>query len=167
MGKAPMLDSVIYVPQIDHEIPEPDQLGRISFLPAARKVDSPVATNTFDGFLAEVEQCVPDTGQLLLFTGEQLRLELVLLRHRKNPRVIWGLKSHEDWAFKATLLRFARSMDTVRLVLSSECEAGHRIQGWMLKRSMDSFWAWPLPADQANRLWKRWPGSCSLDRPDA
>jgi hypothetical protein len=69
--------------------------------------------------------------------------------------VIWGLKRHEDWAFKATLLRFARGSEPVHLVLSTEDEGGYRIRGWVVKRTVDAFWAAPLPAEQTHRFWER------------
>jgi hypothetical protein len=123
--------------------------------PSHQVADHPGSSSTFEGFLADVEHCVPDAGQLLLFSGEHLRLEVMLLRHQKNPRVIWGLKRHEDWAFKATLLRFARGGEPVHLVLSTESDEGYRIHGWVVKRTMDSFWAAPLPAEQTHRFWER------------
>jgi hypothetical protein len=43
----------------------------------------------------------------------------------------------------------------VHLVLSTEGEEGYRIHGWVVKRSMDSFWAAPLPAEQTHRFWER------------
>jgi len=123
--------------------------------PSPQAADHPGSSSTFEGFLTDVEDCVPDAGQLLLFSGEHLRLEVMLLRHHKNPRVIWGLKRHEDWAFKATLLRFARGSEPVHLVLSTEDEGNYRIRGWVVKRTMDAFWAAPLPAEQTHRFWER------------
>jgi hypothetical protein len=132
--------------------------------PSVEPVDHPDSNHSFEGFLAEVERCVPDAGQLLLFTGEHLRLEVMLLKHEKNPRVIWGLKRHEDWAFKATLLRFARGSDPVHLVLSTEHEGGYRLRGWVVKRSWDSFWASPLPSEQTNGFWERCLTPFSLEK---
>jgi hypothetical protein len=123
--------------------------------PSVQSGASRASSRTFEGFLAEVEHCVTDAGQLLLFLGEQLRLEVILLRHQKNPRVIWGLKRHEDWAFKATLLRFARGSDSVHLVLSTEHEGSYQIRGWVVKRSQEGFWASPLPVEQASQFWER------------
>jgi hypothetical protein len=111
-----------------------------------------------------VEHCVSDAGQLLLFAGEHLRLEVMLLKHEKNPQVIWGLRRHEDWAFKATLLRFARGSDPVHLVLSIEHEGGYRLRGWVVKRSWESFWASPLPSEQTSRFWERCLTPFSLEK---
>jgi hypothetical protein len=111
--------------------------------------------DSFEGFLAEVEGNIADSGELFLFCGDQLRLAVTLLRHEKNPRVIWGLRSHEDWAFKATLLRFARGTDPVHLFLSIEDEAVSRIQGWVVRRTSESFWASPLPDTQTRGFWNR------------
>ena len=125
-------------------------------LPAKPQTDEPPdSIRTFEGFLEDVERCVQDAGQLLLFSGDQLRLDVMLLRHEKNPRVIWGLKRHEDWAFKATLLRFARGHYPVHLILTTEKqEAGH-VKGWVVQRTLDAFWASPLPAERAFRFWER------------
>jgi len=135
------------------QLASPSPVGAVA--PSQQATDHPDSSSTFEGFLAEVEHCVSDAGQLLLFAGDHLRLEVMLLRHQKNPRVIWGLKRHEDWAFKATLLRFARGSDPVHLVLSTESVEGYRIQGWVVKRSMDSFWAAPLADAQTHRFWER------------
>lgn len=134
---------------------QPASAGSAEPVAPSPQADNPVSSSTFEGFLADVEGCVPDAGQLLLFSGEHLRLEVMLLRHQMNPRVIWGLKRHEDWAFKATLLRFARGSEPVHLVLSTEEEGSYRIRGWVVKRTMDSFWAAPLPTDQTHRFWER------------
>ena len=110
---------------------------------------------SFEAFLAEVERHVQDSGQLLLFVGEHLRLEITLMRHNKNPRVIWGLKAHEDWAYKATLLRFSRGYQSVHAILSVEAEGQYEIRGWVAKRTMDSFWASELSSAQADQFWQR------------
>ncbi|MDP1833226.1 MAG: hypothetical protein Q8K67_14300 [Geothrix sp.] len=124
-------------------------------VPVAVAADRLVSSDTFEGFLADVEGSVRDAGQLLLFTGGLIRLEIMLLRHEKNPRVIWGLRSHEDWAFKATLLRFARGAEPVHLVLSTEQVGVYQIRGWVVKRSMDRFWASPLLIEQTSQFWNR------------
>jgi hypothetical protein len=124
-------------------------------LPLIQPADHQGSSNTFEDFLADVEQWVPDAGQLWLFTGDRLRLELMVLRHEKNPRVIWGLKHHEDWAFKATLLRFARGSEPVHLILSTEHDNTYQIRGWVARRTMDTFWASPLPNEQTRRFWER------------
>jgi hypothetical protein len=108
---------------------------------------------SFEALLEDVERHVQGCGHLLLFVGEQLRLEITLLRHDKNPRVIWGLKTHEDWAFKATLLRFARGLEPVHLILSEE-EGPSRIHGWEARRTNDSFCASTLPCEQAEQFWR-------------
>ena len=110
---------------------------------------------SFEAFLAEVERHVQDSGQLLLFVGDHLRLEITLLRHNKNPRVIWGLKAHEDWAYKASLLRFSRGHQPVHLILSVETDGQYQISGWVARRTMDRFWASELPAAQADQFWQR------------
>ena len=118
-------------------------------------LDARVLSSSFDGFLTEMEQCVSHAGQLLLFTGERLRLEVMLLRHEKSPQVIWGLRRHEDWAFKATLLRFARSNQAVHLLLVTEGAGAHEIRGWVVSRTMNDFWASALTPEQALQLWER------------
>ena len=156
MIREPMLPSENSTAHLDSGSPPPASAGSAGIaVPSQQAADNPGSSSTFEGFLADVEHCVPDAGQLLLFYGEHLRLEVMLLRHQKNPRVIWGLKRHEDWAFKATLLRFARGSEPVHLVLSTEDQDGYRVRGWVVKRSMDSFWAAPLPSEQASRFWER------------
>jgi hypothetical protein len=123
--------------------------------PALTTGNAPGSSDSFEGFLTEVEHGVPDAGQLLLFTGEYLRLEVMLLKHEKNPRVVWGLKPHEDWAFKATLLRFARGRDPVHLILSTEHEGFYQLRGWVVQRTWDSFRAAPLPPEQTKDFWER------------
>ncbi len=144
------------LPQTDiqHHEPVPEE-HIVSDSPGTHAVENPGSCTTFEEFLVEVERNVPEAGQLLLFTGEQLRLEVKLLRRKEDPQMIWGVKRHEDWAFKATLLRLARGSDPVHLVLSIEHEGGYRIFGWVIKRSMNSFWASPLPLEQAKRFWER------------
>jgi hypothetical protein len=124
-------------------------------VPGAQTPPSPGSSDTFEGFLTEVENGVHDAGQALLFAGDQLRLKVTLHRYRKNPRVVWGLKSHEAWAFKATLLRFARGSDPVHLLLSTEEDGGHQIQGWVVKRTLDAFWASPIGSKQAQEFLER------------
>jgi len=168
MVREPMLPSENSTAHLDSGSPQPastDSVGPVA--PSQESGANPGSSSTFEGFLADVEGCVPDAGQLLLFSGDHLRLEVMLLRHQKNPRVIWGLKRHEDWAFKATLLRFARGSDPVHLVLSTEGEEGYRIRGWVVKRSMDSFWAAPLPAEQTHRFWERCLNPFSLKNLEA
>jgi hypothetical protein len=124
-------------------------------IPVIQSTEQQGSSNTFENFLTDVEQWVLHAGQLWLFTGDQLRLQVMVLRHEKNPHLMWGLKRHEDWAFKATLLRFARGGEPVHLVLSTEQDNTHQIRGWVLRRTMDTFWASPLPIDQARRFWER------------
>jgi len=116
---------------------------------AEPRADQPVSSEGFETFLAEVEAGVSDAAQALLYCGGQRRLEITLLKHERNPRVIWGLKGHEDWAFKATLLRFARGAEPAHLVLAKEHGGAPRVQGWRVCRTMDAFQARPLSAEQA------------------
>jgi hypothetical protein len=122
------------------------------------------SSNTFELFLADVEQWVLDAGQLWLFTGDQLRLHVMILRHERNPHLMWGLKRHEDWAFKATLLRFARGNEPVHLILSTEHDNTNQIRGWVVRRTMDTFWASPLPMEQARRFWERCLAPFALEK---
>lgn len=133
------------------EIPGPSE----PFVPDALRAEAPGSIRTFENLIGMVETSVQDAGQLLLFTGDHLRLEIMLLRHEKNPQVIWGLRRHEDWAFKATLLRFARGGLPVQLILSTEDRGAYQIRGWVVHRTMDAFWASPLPAEHAQRFWER------------
>jgi len=135
------------------EHPNPTHHGRVEPLLAAprRGHDSGSSTN-FDALLLDIEAGVSCAGNLLLFSGDHLRLEITLLRHEMSPRVIWGLKSHHDWVFKATLLRMARRSEPVHLVLCTFEEGDCQLQGWVVKRTMDSFWAMPLPPEQSERF---------------
>jgi hypothetical protein len=144
--------------------PEPSESGSFQpeflepakpLIPATQSTEHQGSSNTFESFLTDVEQWVLDAGQLWLFTGDQLRLQVMVLRHEKNPHLIWGLKRHEDWAFKATLLRFARGSEPVHLILSTEHNHTYQIRGWVIRRTIDTFWASPLPTDQARRFWER------------
>jgi hypothetical protein len=156
MVRESMLHSEHSTAHLDTGSPQPASTSPVEPIAPSHQVADHLGTSsTFEGFLVDVEHCVSDAGQLLLFSGEHLRLEVMLLRHQKNPRVIWGLKRHEDWAFKATLLRFARGSEPVHLVLSTEDEGSYRIRGWVVKRTMDAFWAAPLPAEQTHRFWER------------
>jgi hypothetical protein len=112
-------------------------------------------SRTYEDFLANLELCISQAGQLQLFLGDQLRLEIMLLRHEKNPHVIWGLKRHEDWAFKATLLRFARGRQPVRLILITETGGVEASRGWVVRRTMERFWASPLTAEDVHLFWQR------------
>jgi hypothetical protein len=137
--------------QLEGEVaPPPAQLH-----PKEQAQSAPAANRSFDEFLLDVERGVPGAGKLLLFTGKQLRLDIMLLRHEKNPRVIWGLRHHEDWAFKATLLRFARVSQPVHLILSPEPGSGRPISGWVVGRSMDTFWATPMNLEQIESFRER------------
>ena len=118
-------------------------------------LDARALSSSFDGFMAAVEQHVSHSGQLLLFTGDRLRLDVMLLRQEKNPQVIWGLRRHEDWAFKATLLRFARSSQPVHLLLVTEGADAQQVHGWVVSRTMNDFWASPLTPEQGLQLWER------------
>ena len=137
--------------QLLGEYPEPLN----THAPSVQDAADPGSSNTFEDLLADVERSIPDSGQLMLFTGEQFRLSLTLLRHKENPRVIWGLKYHEDWAFKATLLRFARGSQPVHLILSSKKSGAYEIRGWVVRRTIDTFWASPLPPEHTQQFWKR------------
>jgi hypothetical protein len=138
------------------QYPNPEQTKPLeSIATATPTVEHQGSSTTFEEFLAGLELCVPEAGQLLLFTGDHLRLEVKLLRQEAGSHVAWGVKQHEDWAFKATLLRLARDVEPVHLILSTENDGKYRIRGWVVKRSMDSFWARPLPLEMADRFWER------------
>jgi hypothetical protein len=119
------------------------------------RADAPGSIRAFEDLIEIIEMSVQDAGQLLLFTGDNLRLEIMLLRHERSPHLIWGLRHHEDWAFKATLLRFARGSLPLQLILSTEDGSAYQIRGWVVHRTMDAFWASPLPAEHAQRFWER------------
>ncbi len=147
----------------DSGSPKPDSTSAEAPLAATVQADNPVSNNTFEGFLTDVEHFVPDAGQLLLFSGEHLRLEVMLLRHQKNPRVIWGLKRHEDWAFKATLLRFARSSEPVQLILLTRIHGAIQVQGWVVQRTMHDFWASSLAPEYVHQFLESCPASYALE----
>jgi hypothetical protein len=66
--------------------------------------------------------------------------------------VIWGLKPHEDWAFKATLLRFARGSQPVHILLRGGPQGRIRLQGWVVSRSWEAFRAASLSSDHLSEL---------------
>lgn len=119
---------------------------------ASPAADRPVSSEGFEAFLAEVEAGVSDAAQVRLFQGERLRLEITLLKHERNPRVIWGLKGHEDWAFKATLLRFARGEEPTHLVLAAEGPGTPRMLGWEVSRTQHEFRSQALPEGRLAQL---------------
>jgi hypothetical protein len=122
---------------------------------AAPTLEQAVASEDLDGFLAEVEDGIRDAAQVVLLYGGQPRLTITLLKHERNPRVIWGLKVHEDWAFKATLLRFARDAQPAHLLRVIEKDGACHVQGWEIHRTMEAFESQPLPTDRAEAFWAR------------
>jgi hypothetical protein len=122
-------------------------------MPVAEVYEPLAASDDLDAFLALVEREVHDAARAMLFTGGRHRLEITLLRHERNPRVIWGLKGHEDWAFKATLLRFARSHEPSHFLLASDAAGALQMHGWEVHRTMDAFRATPLSSSQVEALW--------------
>ncbi|WLT31894.1 hypothetical protein [Geothrix sp. PMB-07] len=121
-------------------------------MPATQTAEQPVSSEGFEAFLTEVEAGVSDAAHVQLFHGARLRLEITLLKHERNPRVIWGLKGHEDWAFKATLLRFARGAEPTHLVLAAEQNGSAKVRGWEVSRTMDAFRSKALPESQLAQL---------------
>jgi hypothetical protein len=114
--------------------------------------EHPVTQHSLEGLLAEVEDLVRSTGQAFLYTGEQLRLQVTLIRSDRSPRAKWGLKDHEGWAFKATLLRFARGTEPVHLLIETENEGIPVLRCWVVSRNMEAFWASPLSSGQAKHF---------------
>jgi hypothetical protein len=114
--------------------------------------EHPVTQHSLEGLLTDVEGSVRSTGQAFLYTGERLRLQVSLIRGDKSPRMKWGLRDHEGWAFKATVLRFARGTEPVHLLVETEHEGVPSLKAWVISRSIDAFWASPLSPGQAKHF---------------
>ncbi|WP_306591411.1 hypothetical protein [Geothrix sp. 21YS21S-4] len=120
--------------------------------------------DSFEGFLKTLEGQVRNSGYLLVLLDGRLRLDVMLLRHEKNPRVYWGLKPHQDWAVKATLLRFASGQEPVHVLLSQELDGSYDVVGWLLKRAEGRFWARSILPAQAQSHWEHCVAPASSDR---
>ncbi len=114
----------------------------------------PASISSLEALLQELEGNISQQGQASLFVGEQLKLGIVLQRQKGVHRLRWGLREHEGWVFKATLLRFARGAEPVHLIVQWEPD-GETSQAWLLGRSMDSFWALPLSQEQSHAFSNR------------
>jgi len=122
---------------------------------AAPTLEQTLPSDDLDDFLAQVEDGIRDAAQVVLLYGGHPRLAITLLKHERNPRMIWGLKAHEDWAFKATLLRFARDAQPAHLLRVIEKDGACHVQGWEIHRTMEAFESRPLPFDRAEAFWAR------------
>ena len=111
--------------------------------------------DTFEGILAEVENGVAQTGHAMLFTEERLRLDIALTRMGESTGLKWGFKTHEEWVFKATLLRFARCSDRLHLVLEELIDDAPELRVWVVGRTLDRIWASPLSYEQVQQFWDR------------
>jgi len=105
---------------------------------------------SLEALLEELEGSIRQQGRATLFLGEQLRLSIFLHRPEGELHLRWGLRVHENWAFKATLLRFARGMEPVHLLAESGQDGAEGAWLWVVRRSMESFWASPLSREQAH-----------------
>jgi hypothetical protein len=136
----------------DHASPE---VTPLQARPGVATSGSPDTIQSLETFLAALDEKVSHSGKVFLFTGDRLRLDITLLRHDKNPRVIWGLRRHEEWAFKATLLRFARGHEPLHVLLFLEQGEQEEILGWVVGRSLETFWASPISSLQTSYFWER------------
>ena len=105
---------------------------------------------TLEALIKDLEEGVARLGHATLFVGETPRLDIVLQRKEGDGHLRWGLKSHEDWAFKATLLRFARGTEPVHLLVESVQDGAEATRVWVVRRGMETFWASPLSLEQAH-----------------
>jgi len=105
---------------------------------------------TLEALLKELEEGTGRLGHATLFVGETPRLDILLQREADGAQLQWGVKSHEDWAFKATLLRFARGTEPVHLIVESGPGGTEEVRVWVVRRGTESFWASPLSREQAH-----------------
>ena len=105
---------------------------------------------TLEALIKDLEAGVGPLGHATLFVGETPRLDIQLQRKEGDGPLRWGVKSHEDWAFKATLLRFARGTEPVHLLVDSGRDGAEGIRVWVVRRGMETFWASPLSSGQAH-----------------
>jgi hypothetical protein len=121
------------------------------------QADLLVSSHTLEGFLTEVESCISETGKAMLLAGEPpfLKLTISITRSDGNDPIKWGLKAHEDWAFKASLFRFARNGDPVHFLFEATNHENVILRGWVVSRTSNSFWASSLSTEQAQSVWDR------------
>jgi len=133
-------------------IETPDYVPGLDYVAGKPEADSGLMASigSLEALLQEVEGSIRLQGQASLFVGEHLRLGIFLRRPEGEPRLRWGLRVHEDWAFKATLLRFARGTEPVHLLVESRRDGAEGTWLWVVRRSMESFWASPLSREQAH-----------------
>ena len=134
-------------------------------MPASSLLGQQPTCRSFEEFLSQVEDRVHALGHLLLLTDGHLRLVTKLLRHPANPRVHWGLKIHEDWAVKATLLRFAAGRESLEVILSEPRGDSCAVWGWFLKRTSSECMAWSVSEEEARRTWNRCLQDAALETP--
>jgi hypothetical protein len=123
-------------------------------LHAAPRFTSPRAKGaiTLNEFLSDIEADILGSGTAYLFSGTRLGLTVPVLRMPGQGKVKWGTKAHEDWAFKATLLRFAWDVRHALLLLVSGQGAGQRRSGWLAVCSTHGLVVYSLSADQIDSL---------------
>ncbi len=107
---------------------------------------------SLDEFLSDVEADILGSGTAYLFSGTRLGLTVPVLREPGQAKVKWGRKAHEDWAFKATLLRFAWDARHALLLVVSGEGATQRRSGWLAVCSARDFAAYPMNPDQVDSL---------------
>ena len=120
------------------------------------------SVHSLEALLEAVEGGLPKRGHAMLFCGESLRLEIALTRREGDATIKWGTHGHESWAFKATLLRFARGDDPLRLLVETSEDGIALFRGWVVKRTRDAFWASPLSPEQARQFWEFCPAHTHL-----
>jgi len=117
--------------------------------------EKPRSIQSLEQLLEEVDRTTPEGGHAMLFCGGWLRLEIALIRADRQSPLRWGHQAHEAWVFKATMLRFARGADPVRLLVETGPGNSDAIGGWVLSRSSDRFSAARLSIDQSREFLAR------------
>jgi hypothetical protein len=112
--------------------------------------------HSIEALLSIVATEVDGLGHAFLFSGDRLALDLPL-GPVEGKNIKWGMAAHHDWAFEATLLRFAKSHEPARLLIASGQGNEPRIAGWIIGHSTSSFWAARMPQVQARLMFGQVP----------
>ena len=107
--------------------------------------------HSIEALLSIVATEVDGTGHAFLFSGDRLGLDLPIVP-MGSKKMKWGTAAHHDWAFEATLLRFARSHEPARLVIASGQGSELSVRGWVIGHSMQSFWATRMSPEQSRSM---------------
>jgi hypothetical protein len=112
--------------------------------------------HSIEALLSIVATEVDEFGHAFLFAGEHLALDLPIVP-AAGKKMKWGVAAHHDWAFEATLVRFARSNESARLLIVSGHGEDQKVVAWVLGHSMASFWAARMPQPDAKLMFARVP----------